>query len=180
MREWRKIPFLRFYSVSSDGLIRFDGNSFYVIDAVGREYIKVLPPQLVSTKSKAAGRYHKFRASDNGVAQTVYVHHAVAAAFLGSRPEGTQVRHIDGNASNNAASNLAYGSPRENAQDKHRHGTHRAGSDCAQAKLTERLVVAVRAFARDPRMSNAYLAGLYGVSSQTMDRAVSGKTWRHA
>ena len=179
MREWRKIPFLRFYSVSSDGLIRFDGNSFYVIDVMGREYVKTLPPQLVSTKSKSAGRYHKFRASDNGAGQTVYVHHAVAAAFLGPRPAGAQVRHLDGDASNNASTNLAYGTAQENAQDKHRHGTHLAGSGCAQAKLSERLVVATRAFAKDRRMSNVYLAELYGVAPQTMDRAVAGKTWRH-
>lgn len=179
MTEWRKIPFLSTYSVSAAGEIRFDGNSSYVIDAVGREYVKTNTPRRVSTKSKAAGRYHKFRAFDGGSARTVYVHHAVAAAFLGPRPDGAQIRHLDGNTSNNAASNLAYGSAKQNAEDKIAHGTHRAGGQCHQAKLSEPLVRAVRVFAKDPRMSNSYLAGLYGVAPQTMDRVVSRHTWRH-
>ena len=39
---------------------------------------------------------------------TQYVHHVVAEAFLGPRPCGLVVRHMDGDRENNAASNLAY------------------------------------------------------------------------
>lgn len=53
----------------------------------------------------------------------------VARAFLGERPRdanGTylEIRHLDGNKSNNAVSNLAYGTRSENAFDRIRHGTH--------------------------------------------------------
>ena len=44
----------------------------------------------------------------NGRQKTVKVHTLVAAAFLGPRPKKADVRHLDGNPSNNQASNLAY------------------------------------------------------------------------
>jgi hypothetical protein len=51
-----------------------------------------------------------------------HVHVLVAEAFHGLRPEGLQVRHLDGVKTNNAARNLRYGTPAENAQDAVRHG----------------------------------------------------------
>lgn len=54
---------------------------------------------------------------------TVKVHVAVALAFLGPRPEGLDIRHLDGDPTNAHASNLAYGTKLENEADKWRHGT---------------------------------------------------------
>jgi hypothetical protein len=51
------------------------------------------------------------------------LHGVVAAAFLGSRPQGAEVRHLDGNPLNPAAANLVYGTRSENVRDKRRHGT---------------------------------------------------------
>ena len=55
--------------------------------------------------------------------RTRLIHHLVAEAFIGPRPDGQEVRHIDGNAANPALSNLAYGTSSENAQDSLHHGT---------------------------------------------------------
>ncbi len=43
-----------------------------------------------------------------------YVHHLVAEAFIGARPAGAVVNHIDANKTNNALRNLEYVSAREN------------------------------------------------------------------
>jgi hypothetical protein len=59
----------------------------------------------------------------NGRQESWFVHQLVAAAFLGPRPDGLEVRHLDGDPLNNAVSNLAYGTRLENIQDKKRHGT---------------------------------------------------------
>lgn len=51
-------------------------------------------------------------------------HSMVMRAFVGERPEGMQIRHLDGDPTNNALSNLAYGSASENRKDSVQHGTH--------------------------------------------------------
>lgn len=50
------------------------------------------------------------------------VHSLVAEAFIGPRPTGLQVRHLDGDGENNQVANLAYGTNSENMQDRLRHG----------------------------------------------------------
>lgn len=54
----------------------------------------------------------------------VYLHRAVAAAFLGPCPPGQEVRHRDGDRLNCRLSNLEYGTSSENQFDKVRHGRH--------------------------------------------------------
>jgi hypothetical protein len=51
------------------------------------------------------------------------VHVLVCEAFHGPRPEGMQVRHLNGNETDNRASNLAWGTRSENEIDKVHHGT---------------------------------------------------------
>ena len=53
------------------------------------------------------------------------VHRLVARAFLGPCPEDMEVRHLDGDPSNPALVNLAYGTHSENMKDMQRHGTDR-------------------------------------------------------
>lgn len=60
--------------------------------------------------------------------QKRYVHHLIAEAFIGPRPQGQVVRHLDGNPLNNSAGNLGYGTYGDNERDKIRHGTHQMAS----------------------------------------------------
>lgn len=52
------------------------------------------------------------------------VHVLVAEAFHGVRPTGLVVRHLNGVPTDNSATNLAWGTHAENADDMRRHGTH--------------------------------------------------------
>jgi hypothetical protein len=52
------------------------------------------------------------------------VHSLVILAFVGPRPDGEQVRHLNGNPADNRLTNLAYGTQSQNQQDSLRHGTH--------------------------------------------------------
>lgn len=56
------------------------------------------------------------------------VHQLVLEAFTGPRPEGAQSRHLNGIPSDNRASNLRWGTSRENIEDQfiHGHRTRRA------------------------------------------------------
>lgn len=59
----------------------------------------------------------------NGTQKRFGVHQLVALAFIGPCPPGKEVRHLDGNPANRAASNLTYGTHGENMLDKALHGT---------------------------------------------------------
>ena len=50
------------------------------------------------------------------------VHQLVLEAFVGSRPEGADVRHLNDVPTDNRLENLAYGSRSENTEDAFRNG----------------------------------------------------------
>lgn len=61
----------------------------------------------------------------------------VAAAFIGPRPHGQETMHINGDATDDRAANLRYGTPKENAADRERHGTVLKGEKVPWSRLTE-------------------------------------------
>lgn len=52
------------------------------------------------------------------------VHSLVLEAFAGPRPEGQEVRHLNGVRTDNRLENLAYGTSSENKADLVAHGNH--------------------------------------------------------
>lgn len=97
------------------------------------------------------------------------VHTLVALTFLGPRPDGMDVRHLDGNPLNNRVSNLAYGSRTENILDVMRIGK-------PWRKLTTAQVMDIKR-----RLSSgcngAALARDYGVSQSTISAIKRGRTF---
>lgn len=57
-----------------------------------------------------------------GVQERSSVHRLVLEAFVGLAPDGHECCHYDGNAMNNWLSNLRWGTPQDNADDRVRHG----------------------------------------------------------
>lgn len=72
--------------------------------------------------------------------RTFCVHGLVAAAFLGPRNKGAQIRHLNGNKKDARAENLAYGTPKENSADKAIHGTIVSGERHHNARLSDERV----------------------------------------
>lgn len=63
-----------------------------------------------------------------------YVHHLVLLAFVGPKPESANgkravCRHLDGDPTNNAPFNLAWGTDKENAADRRAHGREWRGGN---------------------------------------------------
>jgi hypothetical protein len=56
--------------------------------------------------------------------KAVHVHQLVLEAFVGPKPAGLEARHLDDDRLNNLASNLAWGTRKENYDDAVRHGRH--------------------------------------------------------
>lgn len=109
------------------------------------------------------------------------VQRLVAEAFIGPRPDGCVVRHRDGDNTNNAATNLAYGTPTENEADKRIHGTTLLGERHPAAKLTEAQVRAIRARYSRGSLSDGgnALARELGVSRALIGHIVARKLWAH-
>lgn len=88
--------------------------------------------------------YPSVRLIVNGRRVRKCVHWLVAAGFLPDRPSPAhEVRHLDGDRTNNAVSNLAWGTRAENAADRAAHGRtsrgekHSAAIRAGQAASTK-------------------------------------------
>lgn len=68
--------------------------------------------------------YLTVKLTQDGKRKSFRVHRLVANAFYGERPEGLEVRHLDGNSLNNALNNLAYGTHKQNMEDRVALVTH--------------------------------------------------------
>lgn len=115
---------------------------------------------------------------DDGLIERVYVHRVICEAFNGPCPDGLQCRHIDGDKTNNAASNLAWGTKRENEDDKRMHGTLPIGEANPMAKLSQQRVRDMRSVRAATGDSYARIAKAFGVSTMTAFRAITGQSWR--
>lgn len=92
------------------------------------------------------------------------VHRLVALTFLGSCPEGQEVRHLDGNPLNNRVDNLAYGTRTENILDVFRIGKTWRGSVTVEQvrEIRQRLAdgQSAASIARDMAVSPASVYGI--------------------
>lgn len=115
MIEWRFIPgFDKDYLVSDQGEVKSNKSRTNSLRGT------IIKQQTDREGRKSLTLWHK------GEQHTVGVHRLVALAFLGEPPTGRNlVRHLDGNPSNNASYNLAWGSQKDNMADAIRHGTLR-------------------------------------------------------
>lgn len=104
------------------------------------------------------------------------IHSVVAEAFIGPRPTGMVVRHVDGNRYNNAASNLAYGTPNENVYDSVKHKTYK-GSKNGRAVLDERHVALIRMLL-DKGLSSSELSRRLEVSVGTIHAIKTRRNWK--
>lgn len=102
------------------------------------------------------------------------VHKLIALTFVGPRPSGTEVRHLDGARSNARAENLAYGTAQENAADRVRHGTQMYGQDSHRSRWPDSVVnSAVRAYLAGGVTQQA-IAERHGTSQQVVSRWIKG------
>ena len=90
--------------------------------------------------------YPSVRLVVNGKRKRLVVHVLVARAFLGPKPFGCEVRHLNGNKCDNRRENLAYGTKKQNADDRERHGRTSRGERHSRAIRGSGQADGVRAF----------------------------------
>lgn len=80
----------------------------------------------------------------DGRITSVLSHRLISNAFHGKCPDGLQVRHLNGNNTDNRPENLRYGTAKENAMDRKAHGTYKAGELHQNSKLTNHQAEKIR------------------------------------
>jgi len=86
-------------------------------------------------KPREFGRgYYSVKLYGCNIVEEPYIHTLVAEAFLGSRPDGTEINHKDLNRFNNKADNLEYITHSENIKHAAKH--YMKTSKWGPAKLT--------------------------------------------
>jgi predicted XRE-type DNA-binding protein len=98
------------------------------------------------------------------------VHKAVLITFRGAYPgSGWEARHLDGNKTNNSLANLVWGTRRENADDRIRHGSCRN-----KYRLKEELISSIRSDHSTGIYTQVELARKYGLSQSCISTYVRG------
>lgn len=133
-------------------------------------------------KKDRTGYYWSVALYKNGVRLDFDVHRLVLETFVGPCPEGMVCRHLDGNGKNNCIDNLRWGTPKENGEDRVRHGTNarpmNSGEGNYWAKLTNEKVLEIRRrFANG--QSDRLLAVIFDVKVCTIRGIVKRQTWKH-
>jgi hypothetical protein len=109
------------------------------------------------------------------------LHEIVAEVFIGPRPEGAEVNHIDGNKRNPVVWNLEYLSRSENAKHAVRTGLIRSGENSPVSILKNAQVEAIRAEPRPVSVQRKReLAKRYGVGFWTINNVLYRKSYRTA
>lgn len=97
--EWKVCAMLDKYEVSNMGRLR-----------------SVKTKRIIRLCCSSSG-YTSYTAYRNGKKYRIYIHTAVALTFLGPRPKGYVIDHIDKNRANNRLDNLRYVSYSENGKN---------------------------------------------------------------
>jgi hypothetical protein len=101
------------------------------------------------------------------------VHSLVLEAFVGPRPSGMEVCHLDGSRSNNRLGNLRWDTRKANHADKLGHDTHLRGERASNSKLTSQDVLSIRKDKRPQRI----IAAQYGISRPTVSEIQNKRKW---
>jgi hypothetical protein len=180
--EWRPVPGWP-YEVSSHGRVRRT--------EPGRGTVA---GRLLKRNVNRKGYAYVNLCRDRGAGHETWrrgVYVLVCEAFHGPKPlpppgaARMQVRHLNGDTGDDRASNLCWGTPREDIEDRRRHGTLSAGERHYRTHLSAEDVARIRAeyaglrgsSGRVPNGWRARVAERHGVVIGTIAAIVGGQSW---
>lgn len=116
----------------------------------------------------------------DGKKTSVQIHRLVAATFIENPENKPIVNHIDGDKTNNAASNLEWCTIRENNLHAYRIGLCPKGEEKANHKLTREAVEFIRQHYKphSREFGSRALGRKFGVSNVTIIKAARNEHWR--
>jgi len=162
------------YQVSSDGRVR----SLDRVVITKRGFPK--PYKSRELVQSINNGYLQLNLHLSGKSSPKLVHHLVAFTFIGERPKGMEINHINGIKTDNRVSNLEYVTPKENTRHAINMGLviRPKGEQSSAHKLKDADVLTVK-----KRLANGELAGRiakdYGLDTTTIRAIKIGQTWKH-
>jgi hypothetical protein len=182
---WKTIPGFENYEASSMGQIRV---SLTTIGRRGFRPGKVAPQRLAKGDTEGRRRRGPPRLCvsiirGGGSAREcghggVFVHKLVALAFLGPRPAGMEIDHVDGDHLNNRSHNLEYVSQKINEERAVALGKKPVGSKNGRSRLVEPEVIEIKRLLKAGLTLEA-IASKFDVGIMTICNIRVGRTWRH-
>jgi len=163
---WRSIPgYEGIYAVSDTG------------DVMSMDYKGSGLPGIMKQSADRKGYLHVCLNKGREVRRSV--HRLVMEAFVGPRPDGFHINHVNGVKTDNRVSNLTYCTPRENNVHALQTGlrTNR-GEKHSRAKLTEANVQDIRALLVAGK-TQTEVARMFNVHPTAISHIKRGKTWPH-
>ena len=174
MKElWLPVPgWEKFYRVSNFGDAESLGRMTARKSPSGVPYQRWIDGKRLKPSLNDVGYLH-IQMTAEGRRTSAAVAPLVMATFVGPKPKGLQVAHLDGNRTNNRLDNLEYKTPKENAMDRIRHGTSGKGEKNSMSKLSDLEREEIRHRYRFEAVSAMELAEIYGVVFQTIYKIVN-------
>jgi hypothetical protein len=165
--EWRPLP-------RHDG--HYEISSFGRARRLARRYLHngnlKYKRAMILKRSKNSDGYLWINPVGEAGSKSVAVHQAVAEAFIGPRPTGLSVLHKDDNRTNAIATNLYYGTQKQNMEDRSARGRARGGPFALKLES-----VAVIKLAISKGASDRSLAKRYKVTPRTVRMIRTGRTY---
>ena len=125
------------------------------------------------------GRSHQFgyrmiHLCKDGHIKTATIHRLVAAAFIGPRPDGHDIHHINGDPADNRACNLQYVTRKQHYEIDGRQGSHHGN-----AVLDEEKARQIRQLYATGNYTYPQLAEMFGVYQTVVGKVVRRESWQH-
>jgi HNH endonuclease/Homeodomain-like domain len=126
------------------------------------------------------GRYKAISfANGTGKYKRDYLHRIICWLFNGPpNKDQPHCRHLDCNSKNNDASNLSWGTAKDNIHDGIKNGKLLSGEANPMSKLTMKQVLEIRKIRENTGATYKEIAQQFGVARMTIWRAINKETWK--
>lgn len=167
---WKDIPDYKGYQISSFGRVR----SFIVHCSHERRY-STSSFRILKGGVDKDGYRRLILCQESGFRKSYKFYELVCLHFIGERPAGLVITHLDGNKTNDCLSNLEYRTQKENILDKNKHGTMPRGESHHSSKLKNSDVYEIRVSSQ----SNKELSVKFGVGESQISAVRTRRLWTH-
>lgn len=173
--EWRQVPGQDLYEVSDHGNVR----SWRAQTRKAGGALRAETPHLMAahnSRRDGKGYLSVGLPRPGGGYATHPIHRLVMAAFVGPRPPGLEIAHLNGNPRDNRLVNLRYVTHAENESHKLTHGTRASGEQVNGSRLLGWQVAEIRYLA-SKGVTQAKIANLFDMTSSHVSNIITGRIW---